>query len=166
MPDFELLSQDGEVTFRVRSGQTAVLGRGSRVQITVIDSSISRLHAKLTAGEQGLAIEDLQSTNGVFLNDAQVGKATARDGDVVKFGSVVFSVRRVADAPAAAAVAEDDDDEHSANLLNETVLRALPVPLSGGALTSDPGAGGGGPGAGRPGGGPTGAPPGRPGAQR
>jgi adenylate cyclase len=141
MPDFDLLSSDDEVMFRVRVGQTALLGRGSRGQFTVVDNSISRLHAKMNAGDKGLEIEDLQSTNGTFVNDARVSRATANDGDVVKFGTVAFKVRRVAEAPAGASAAADQgDDDRSAMFLDHTVLRALPVPGAGGDLGVSPAA--------------------------
>ncbi len=113
MTDFDLVSLADEVTFRVRGGYPAVLGRGTRGQFTVNDSSISRLHVKLSAGEEGLAIEDLESTNGTFLNDAQVTKATASDGDIVKFGSVTFQVRRVVDV-ASNRGAEENEEEQGA----------------------------------------------------
>jgi adenylate cyclase len=129
--DFDLVSVRDDLTFRVRGGYPGVLGRGTRGQFTINDSSISRLHVKLSAGEEGLAMEDLESTNGTFLNDARVTKATASDGDVVKFGSVAFLVRRVADVVPDREVEEKEEEQESAIFSDRTVLRAMPVPAPG-----------------------------------
>ena len=128
MTDFDLVSLTDDVTFRVCGGYPAVLGRGTRGQFTINHSSISRLHVKLSAGEEGLAIEDLKSTNGTFLNDARVTRATASDGDIVKFGSVTFQVRLVADVAANRGAEDEEEEQRSANFLDRTVLRAMPVP--------------------------------------
>ena len=127
MTDFDLVSLEEEVTFRVRGGYPAVLGRGTRGQFTINDSSISRLHVKLSAGEQGLAIEDLESTNGTFLNDARVTRATASDGDIVKFGSVTFACAAWQKSRPTAA-RRRARKSNRASLLDRTVLRAMPVP--------------------------------------
>jgi hypothetical protein len=56
--------------------------------------SVSKRHASLTWNDdkQRCTVTDLGSTNGTFLNDANLGqRATAlRDGDIVSFGDVQF----------------------------------------------------------------------------
>ena len=47
---------------------------------------VSRHHAQLVSDETGCVIEDLNSTNGVFLGEKQVKKYRLRDGDVVSLG--------------------------------------------------------------------------------
>jgi adenylate cyclase len=126
LPVFELVGSQGEVAFRADADHPATVGRaGTTTEMTVADSSISRHHAKLKRTAEGLAIEDLGSTNGTFLNDERVTTAIAKDGDVVKFGNVAFQVRR------ARAVEPSPDDPADA-ILDETIsdrgiLRAMPV---------------------------------------
>jgi hypothetical protein len=65
-------------------------GSGLRLE----DPQASRRHARLTATGGGVAVEDLGSTNGTFINDAQVvGVALARPGDRILVGLTVLEVR-------------------------------------------------------------------------
>ena len=41
---------------------------------------VSRLHCRLTAGDDQLEVVDLKSTNGTFVNDKRVEKAKLADG--------------------------------------------------------------------------------------
>jgi pSer/pThr/pTyr-binding forkhead associated (FHA) protein len=66
------------------------------------DPKISRRHARLSRGADGrLAVEDLGSANGTFVNDEQIRAARVLEpGDVVRVGRTVLEV-----TPAAAEVA-------------------------------------------------------------
>jgi len=68
-----------------RSGMT--IGReGSDVVLN--DREVSRRHARLRLLGEGLAIEDLGSTNGTFLNGNRVtGVSELKHGDVLKLGN-------------------------------------------------------------------------------
>ncbi len=56
------------------------------------DAGASRRHAVLQPGAGGLAVTDLGSTNGTFLNGQRVSQATAGPGDMLKLGSTTFRV--------------------------------------------------------------------------
>ena len=56
------------------------------------DTGASRRHASLTPTFSGIAVTDLGSTNGTFLNGQRVSQATAGPGDMVKLGSTTFRV--------------------------------------------------------------------------
>jgi len=77
-----------------------LLGRGKDCTITVIDPSVSRIHAKLTVERAGtLALEDLKSSNGTFVNGVSVeGVIALSSGDEVRLGNVEFDVEGVAGA--------------------------------------------------------------------
>jgi pSer/pThr/pTyr-binding forkhead associated (FHA) protein len=60
--------------------------------IYIEDSRMSRSHANLVPMDDGLRIQDLDSTNGTFINDLRVGKGIAFDGDEVRFDCVRFLV--------------------------------------------------------------------------
>ena len=126
MPVFELLTSDGEVAFRTSGDLPAAVGRaGTGTGMTVADSSISRHHARLKGTDVGLAIEDLGSTNGTFLNDERVTAAIAKDGDVVKFGNVAFRVRLARDPEP---IVEDQAEAILDHTISDRgILRAMPV---------------------------------------
>ena len=64
----------------------------------VADALVSRVHCRLTASAQQLVIEDLQSTNGTYVNGVRLKLSTLEDGDRVRLGQVEFNVVRE-DAP-------------------------------------------------------------------
>jgi hypothetical protein len=55
------------------------------------DSQVSRRHASLTVGEQGIAsLRDLGSTNGTFVNNQRVESIELAPGDVIRIGTSLF----------------------------------------------------------------------------
>jgi pSer/pThr/pTyr-binding forkhead associated (FHA) protein len=56
------------------------------------DTGASRRHASVSPSFNGLAVADLGSTNGTFLNGQRVSQANAAPGDMVKIGSTTFRV--------------------------------------------------------------------------
>jgi predicted component of type VI protein secretion system len=76
----------------------AVIGREG-TDIVVADPEISRRHAAIRGHRDGIAIEDLGSTNGTFVNDRRIeGLEPLKDGDNVRIGNTIWRLR----APAAA----------------------------------------------------------------
>ena len=63
-----------------------IVGRSSDNEVFIKSKFVSRHHAQLVSDENGCVIEDLNSTNGVFLGEKQVKKYRLRDGDVVSLG--------------------------------------------------------------------------------
>ena len=63
-----------------------IVGRSPDNEIYVKSKFVSRHHAQLVSDENGCVIEDLNSTNGLFLGEKQVKKYRLRDGDVVTLG--------------------------------------------------------------------------------
>lgn len=85
------LAFTGQV-FRVMR-KVNLIGRGKDCTLTIIDPSVSRIHAKLSVERSGaLTVEDLKSSNGTFLNDERIDVATIHHRDVVRFGNVEFLV--------------------------------------------------------------------------
>jgi diguanylate cyclase (GGDEF)-like protein len=68
-----------------------VLGRGSDCDIQVDRDSVSRRHARVfrNNAEQWM-VEDLQSTNGSYVNDVPVQNSMLRDADFLKIGAAIF----------------------------------------------------------------------------
>ncbi|QOW31348.1 FHA domain-containing protein [Nocardia seriolae] len=69
------------------------LGRTSDNEIVVNDPMASRRHARLVPDRQGLAIEDLNSANGTFVNGRREQRALLRERDIITIGNVDFVVQ-------------------------------------------------------------------------
>jgi len=63
-----------------------IIGRSPDNEIYIKSKFVSRHHAQLISDENGCVVEDLNSTNGVFLGEKQVKKYRLRDGDVISLG--------------------------------------------------------------------------------
>lgn len=63
-----------------------IVGRSSDNEIFVKSKFVSRHHAQLVSDDDGCVIEDLNSTNGVFLGEKQIKRYRLQDGDVVSLG--------------------------------------------------------------------------------
>jgi len=88
--------QGGETTFRLRPGAVKTVGRAPRADFIVDAALVSRLHCRLTASDEGLEVVDLSSTNGTFVNDKRVDKASLASGDRLRVGRVELTVAQQA----------------------------------------------------------------------
>jgi predicted component of type VI protein secretion system len=114
-----------------------VIGREG-CDLNLIDAEVSRRHAALRAADGALAIEDLGSTNGTFVNEQRIRAATVlSDGDSVRLGGTVWTVR--ADAPATmATVAPRGDVPAPPEVTPSAIRRVLPAPAAGQAPQFSP----------------------------
>lgn len=69
-----------------------VIGRESSCDITIAGTHLSRRHAQIIPLPSGLVIEDLNSSNGTFVNGIRVDKKTLNHGDEIQFDTVKFFV--------------------------------------------------------------------------
>jgi putative secretion ATPase (PEP-CTERM system associated) len=95
-----------------------IVGRSPDNEIYVKSKFVSRHHAQLISDDDGCIIEDLNSTNGVFIGEKQVKKHRLRDGDVISLGvhELVYTDLRQARSANEDDIAEDlaeNDDEAS-----------------------------------------------------
>ncbi len=73
--------------FRV-DAEEMVIGRGHQNGIVLIDDGISRSHCRLIHLPGGeVMLEDLNSTNGTFVNSEKVSRRLLKDGDKIQVGS-------------------------------------------------------------------------------
>jgi hypothetical protein len=68
------------------------LGRAEDNAAIVGDSRVSRHHARIVADGDGLAIEDLDSSNGTFVNGEAVRRARLAAGALVTLGDTTLTV--------------------------------------------------------------------------
>ena len=65
------------------------IGRGSDNEMTLQDSSVSRRHAEIHRDKGDVfTIFDLDSLNGVFVNDDKVHKQILHEGDIIDIGDI------------------------------------------------------------------------------
>ena len=82
------------MTFRLASGAIKTMGRAPRADFVVDAALVSRVHCRVTAGRDGLDVEDLKSTNGTFVNDCRVETGRLADGDRLRIGRVELTVTK------------------------------------------------------------------------
>jgi pSer/pThr/pTyr-binding forkhead associated (FHA) protein len=88
-------SETDPFTFRLMPGSVKTLGRATRADFVVDAPLVSRFHCRFTVHTDGvLALEDLGSTNGTFVNDERITKLVLKPGDRVRAGRVELLVAR------------------------------------------------------------------------
>jgi pSer/pThr/pTyr-binding forkhead associated (FHA) protein len=75
-------------------GDEITVGRAAGCQVTVDDTYVSQLHARVFTRDGQLMVEDLGSTNGTYLNRSKVsGPMVMQKGDRLQIGNTVLEVR-------------------------------------------------------------------------
>lgn len=75
-------------------GEELTVGRAGGCQITLDDTYVSQLHARVFRREGQLYVEDLGSTNGTYLNRKKVTAPIAiRKGDRLQIGKTVMELQ-------------------------------------------------------------------------
>ncbi len=88
-----LVFDDGDTTRRVTLRGGLKLGRSSDNDVVLRDFSVSRRHAEILENDGIFTIRDLDSTNGVKVNDTFVTEATVSLGDTLTIGNFTLEVR-------------------------------------------------------------------------
>lgn len=74
-------------------GDELTVGRAAGCQITLDDTYVSQIHARLFVRDDQLYVEDLGSTNGTYLNRRKVSAPmVVSRGDNLQIGSTVMEV--------------------------------------------------------------------------
>lgn len=105
VPDIKMIAritmrnQVSEVPLSLKpGGKRMSVGRVSDNELSLNDTSVSKIHAALTMNSEGtLLIADTGSTNGTFINGRRISYGEARqieEGDVVGFGDVEVRFRK------------------------------------------------------------------------
>ena len=106
----EPVGHDGYPIFL--NSRLITVGRTSENDVCIPSKLISRHHARLLVGPDGVTIEDAGSTNGCFVNGVQVHSQVLHEGDVLELGDLRY---RLTSRPP-----------------NDTRIRANVVPISDG----------------------------------
>ena len=95
--DFVLIEESGfeKGTSCKLSGEITI-GRDSSNSFQVLDNQASRVHARMTVGQDNsVVIEDLSSTNGTFVNEKGIKKETICPGDKIRIGNTILAIKEI-----------------------------------------------------------------------
>ncbi|HEY7931913.1 MAG TPA: DUF3662 and FHA domain-containing protein [Acidimicrobiales bacterium] len=81
-----LILSDGR-TFAV-GDEPLIIGRSPDVRVVINDSNVSRRHAEVWRTSEGVAIRDLDSTNGTFVNGHRISAVSLSPRDDVTIATV------------------------------------------------------------------------------
>lgn len=111
------------------------IGRRQGLSLTIPSRTISNLHAEFYKVESGLALRDLGSTNGTYVNGERlVSDRCVKEGDLIQFSNMVFRLKTESDAGAAKTLLGDNCEEALAliqfdRLVNEDALTPAYQPI-------------------------------------
>jgi two-component system, NtrC family, response regulator HydG len=81
------------LTLSLANSQTAYIGKSEACDLCLSDRSVSRRHLWVSARHDGVRVVDKESTNGTFVNQRRIFDVLATDGDFIKVGDSVLSIR-------------------------------------------------------------------------
>lgn len=91
VPRYVLRAVSGDAFSRAHPLHASLsVGRADDAGLLLSGDGISRQHARLTPGADGVVVEDLGSANGTFLNGRRVTREIARHGDEIAFDTQRF----------------------------------------------------------------------------
>lgn len=91
----KLISQNDEYKFKIQEyyyiGEDNSIGRDDRNTICIKDQFLSNFHARIILDKGIYFLEDLNSSNGTYLNDERIFDAIElKSKDIIKFGELKF----------------------------------------------------------------------------
>ena len=85
-----VLNSDGvDLVTHKLVGDVTTIGRASLNHIVIDNPAVSAQHAIIARFEDSYRLRDLTATNGTQVNDVSITDAELKDGDKIRFGSVV-----------------------------------------------------------------------------
>ncbi len=85
---FQIVAGDVAARNITLSDDPTLIGRGSDCGMRLLSADLSRRHARLERTRRGYLLSDLESRNGVFINEVRVASALLRDGDTIQLGNL------------------------------------------------------------------------------
>src|SRR5438270_174685 len=79
---------------QLRPGTSLTIGRSSGCDIILDDTKISRSHAKVELGIDGVWVNDLGSGNGTYIDGQRVTSGLWKPGQTLRLGDVQFEIAR------------------------------------------------------------------------
>ncbi len=105
-------------------GPTFTVGRHPSSNLCLSDTTVSGRHAEIVTINRDLFVRDLNSTNGTLLNGRKLQNLTGlRSGDVLHFGSAMFTLQSSTDENMSSTITADVSAEALAHVQFEKLLR-------------------------------------------
>jgi chromosome segregation ATPase len=94
-----LTRDDADGVVHLLNKSSISIGRGHECDIRLRSSSVSRYHAVLRISHDAVILEDMNSTNGCYVNGRRITRQLLKDGDRLKVGAVPlrFGIRAMQD---------------------------------------------------------------------
>lgn len=106
------------------AGPSFTIGRHPSSNLCLSDATVSGRHAEVLTINRDLFVRDLNSTNGTLLNGRKLQNLTGlRSGDVLHFGSVMYTLLSSTDECMSSTVTADVSAEALAQVQFEKLLR-------------------------------------------
>jgi pSer/pThr/pTyr-binding forkhead associated (FHA) protein len=124
-----VLQGEDRVAYAYAVDAVVTIGRLSDNRMVLDHPSVSSHHACVFADGEQYLVEDLQSTNGTFVNGRRVSRSALQHGDVMKIGRHTIQFDQLASAqPGSPASADAVADIHATVFLdNRTLIDKLLV---------------------------------------
>ncbi|MDA0707212.1 MAG: AAA family ATPase [Proteobacteria bacterium] len=105
LTQIEIRSEGESLSVQSFGPGRVIIGRLPDNEIYIQSKFVSRHHAQLINDDEGCTVEDLNSTNGVFVGEKQVKKCRLQDDDIISLGvhDLVYTDLRRADSDEASA---------------------------------------------------------------
>jgi len=78
--------------FPLKQGKT-IIGRKETCDYRIPLNEVSREHCQFELSDKGVAVRDLNSSNGTYVNNKRIAEVKLKPGDHVVVGPVVFTVQ-------------------------------------------------------------------------
>ena len=117
------LTEDGTAQRIPVNSQPFTIGRYPENTVSVSNGTVSGQHAEIMLAGEEMLVRDCQSTNGTLLNGRRLTTVEGlRDGDIIHFGNVMFTVQKESPMTRMATVASDAESEAIAQVQFNTLM--------------------------------------------
>ncbi|QTR49980.1 FHA domain-containing protein [Candidatus Thiothrix anitrata] len=96
MPELVVVLEKQIIKRMTLKSTSVTLGRHAKNDITLQDRTISQQHARITQVRDDCFLEDLNSTNGTYVNHQNIEQHYLEDGDIISLGKyqIIFRSTR------------------------------------------------------------------------
>jgi serine phosphatase RsbU (regulator of sigma subunit) len=124
--------EGGSLGKRLEIGtEPTTIGRGSQQTLVCDDRDVSRLHARVSLTSGAVLVEDMQSTNGTFVDEVRItGAVTLKEGSRIRVGGQVLKY----ESRSRADVKKAQELERDIRKASDYVHSLLPPPLTSGPI--------------------------------
>lgn len=86
MPTIQVMFNQQKISSHALEKEVYTIGRQEGCDIHIDNLGVSRVHARLLKAEQGYFVEDMNSSNGTFVNGQRVSRQALGPGDQITIG--------------------------------------------------------------------------------